>query len=266
MFVLNCLFELIFKSRTKNRTERGCLKQPFCRFKYTMVPSAQNGTAYHNPSSAVVLLYLCLSYVLYVSVSVHCIHRIQHCTSVFCEYKQTHGTDGTREKKHTTEKELLEKHFHTMCDFPILSSMSGLFMYMCSVYTEAKIHETNRIFHLVRSFSYSLLPLCCFFSTLSLFLPLTLIRTDMQCHSMVVCVCWFHFDRNDSNEKWKPLCELDVSATVAFGVYSVFFCSLWFIFPWLAVCFDYFAMYLIKLPWKGIIDNRKRIWKIEEME
>lgn len=111
MFVLNCLFELIFKSRTKNRTERGCLKQPFCRFKYTMVPSAQNGTAYHNPSSAVVLLYLCLSYVLYVSVSVHCIHRIQHCTSVFCEYKQTHGTDGTREKKTHHRKGIVGKAF-----------------------------------------------------------------------------------------------------------------------------------------------------------
>lgn len=96
------------------------------------------------------LLYLCLSYVLqYVSVSVFTVsHRIHTVQVYFANTNKHTEQTGRRKKKHTTEKELLEKHFHTMCDFPILSSMSGLFMYMCSMYTEAKIHETNRIFHL----------------------------------------------------------------------------------------------------------------------
>lgn len=224
MFVLNCLFELIFESKTKKTEQNAAVLNnrfadsniPWCRVHKMGRPI----TIHRQP-----LYYcICVCRMYYMYLCLFTVSTVSNTVQVYFANTNKHTEQTGREKKkHTTEKELLEKHFHTMCDFPILSSMSGLFMYMCSVYTEAKIHETNRIFHLVRSFSYSLLPLCCFFSTLSLFLPLTLIRTDMQCHPMVVCVCWFHFDRNDSNEKWKPLWELDVSATVAFGVYSVFF-------------------------------------------
>lgn len=107
---------------------------------------------------------ICVCRMYYMYLCLFTVSTVSNTVQVYFANTNKHTEQTGREKKeHTTEKELLEKHFHTMCDFPILSSMSGLFMYMCSVYTEAKIHETNRIFHLVRSFSYSLLPLCCFF-------------------------------------------------------------------------------------------------------